>query len=46
MDPRKFGRRPMMHATPEAPPADWSADVRLFASTFAAGFLMVSFLIF
>jgi hypothetical protein len=46
MDPRRFGRRNVVHALPETPAADWSADARLFASTFATGFLLVSFLIF
>lgn len=46
MDPRRFGRRHVTHAAPQQPAADWSADARLFASTFTAGFLLVSFLIF
>lgn len=46
MDPRAFGRRAVLHATARAPSAGWSGDVRLFASTFTIGFVMVSFLIF
>jgi hypothetical protein len=34
------------HHLPEARSTGWSADARLFASTFTAGFLLVSFLIF
>jgi hypothetical protein len=46
MDPRRFGRAVV--ARPEALPAPapaFSADLRLFAITFAAGFLFVSILI-
>jgi hypothetical protein len=48
MDPRRFGRRALSAKAPTSPEgtiAFW-ADVRLFASTFAGGFLLVSFLIF
>ena len=46
MDPRRFGRAPMPCA--EAQPTCVTAlsdDLRLFAITFAAGFLFVSILI-
>ena len=45
-DPRQFGRRPVVRAVaaPAAAPAP-SDDLRLFAATFAAGFLFVSILI-
>jgi hypothetical protein len=46
LDPRRFGRKIVVHAAPQRPAAGWSADARLFASTFTAGFLLVSFLIF
>ena len=46
-DPRQFGRR--VEATPEqadgAVSPSLAADIRLFAFTFAAGFLFVSVLI-
>jgi hypothetical protein len=43
---RRFGRG-RARAAPQALPAsaDWIADFRLFAATFAAGFLFVSILI-
>lgn len=44
-DPRSFGRgRSWVHETPPAP-ARLSDDVKLFATTFAGGFLFVSLLI-
>jgi len=46
MDPRLFGRAPLHGA--DAPPMRVSTladDLRLFALTFAAGFLFVSILI-
>jgi len=45
MDPRCFGRRVVTYSEPR--PAGWiiSDDVRLFATTFAAGFLFVSVLL-
>jgi hypothetical protein len=46
IDPRVFGRRPI--ALPEEQPLRSSTlgdDMRLFAATFAAGFLFVSVLI-
>ena len=46
MDPRRFGRAPIPCA--EAPPKRSAAvnnDLRLFAITFAGGFLFVSILI-
>jgi len=43
-DPRLFGRRARIApvAAVEAKPASISEDLRLFAMTFAAGFLFVS----
>jgi len=45
MNSRRFGRRLVVRD--EAVPASWtmSEDLRLFATTFAAGFLFVSVLI-
>lgn len=48
IDPRLFGRGPLRHA--EAGPAsasasNLSADLKLFATTFIAGFVFVSVLI-
>ena len=46
MDPRRFGRAPI--ACADAPPMrapTLGNDLRLFAITFAAGFLFVSILI-
>ena len=41
-DPRQFGRgRSYVPATQQGP-ASWANDLRLFATTFAAGFLFVS----
>ncbi|MFL6759332.1 hypothetical protein [Sphingomonas sp.] len=43
---RRFGRAPRpMLGQPASRQADLSADLRLFATTFAAGFLFVSILI-
>ena len=43
---RRFGRRaPLTAPGPQARPGRVSDDLRLFASTFAAGFLFVSVLI-
>jgi len=46
LDPRLFGRGRMRSYAPESKPA-WrlSDDAKLFATTFAAGFLFVSILI-
>ena len=46
LDPRRFGRAaiPFAEAAP-ASPSRHSDDLRLFALTFAAGFLFVSILI-
>ncbi len=46
IDPRLFGKG-RTRALPSAPAAGWtpSADLKLFATTFAAGFLVVSILI-
>ena len=45
-DPRRFGQRGIVCATAVAVPASsLSDDLRLFAATFAAGFLFVSVLI-
>ena len=43
IDPLLFGRRAAVPVPAAASPAD---DVRLFATSFAAGFLFVSVLIF
>ena len=42
--PLRFGRRVVLHAAPAvpAPVSRISEDVKLFAMTFAAGFLFVS----
>jgi hypothetical protein len=43
---RRFGRGPARALEQAAPAsADWIDDLRLFAATFAAGFLFVSILI-
>ena len=46
-DQRRFGRGPMRTtcAPPEAPAIALSDDFRLFATTFASGFLFVSLLL-
>jgi hypothetical protein len=43
VDPRGFGRRPayLVGEAPTAPAHSLSDDVRLFATTFAGGFLFV-----
>ena len=43
IDPRSFGKRFVLHVVPETARA-WTigSDVRLFATTFVAGFLFVS----
>jgi hypothetical protein len=45
IDPRCFGRRLVLHDNPR--PEGWtmSQDMRLFATTFVAGFLFVSMLL-
>lgn len=46
MDPRQFGRGPLRRLDLAiAPSAALPDDLRLFAATFAAGFLFVSILI-
>ncbi len=46
MDPRRFGRAAVRCAdAPPPPAAALSDDARLFAMTFAAGFLFVSIVI-
>ncbi|MEO5772783.1 MAG: hypothetical protein ABIQ32_01515 [Sphingomicrobium sp.] len=46
LDPRRFGRRFVLHAEEaDGPSFEISDDLRLFATTFAAGFLFVSLLI-
>ena len=40
--PSRFGRRFVLHDRPQAKAPSVSDDVRLFATTFAAGFLFVS----
>lgn len=45
IDPRLFGRRFVLHDEAPAPRARMSDDLRLFATTFAAGFLFVTALI-
>jgi len=44
-NPRLFGRGPVRRAVPTAAAASLSDDVKLFATTFLAGFLFVSILI-
>ena len=45
LHPTAFGRGPVrVHAIPDQPSRLW-ADIRLFALTFATGFLFVSILI-
>jgi hypothetical protein len=45
--PGGFGRGPARVLEPQCPCADWSisSDLKLFATTFAAGFLFVSIII-
>ena len=46
LDQRRFGRGPMRTTAPYAQPATApSDDLRLFATTFAAGFLFISLLL-
>ena len=45
IDPREFGRRLPMAAAIPVPASGLGEDLRLFAVTFAAGFLFVSILI-
>ncbi|MBA3512232.1 hypothetical protein [Sphingomonas sp.] len=46
IDPRRFGKRAPVHGEAQALPASNAHDdLRLFAATFAAGFLFVSVLI-
>jgi len=46
IDPRLFGRRSTVRAeTPPMPASALADDLRLFASTFAAGFLFVTVLL-
>ena len=46
IDPRAFGRRRPRAVAAAAPaPSTFADDVRLFAGTFAAGFLFVSILL-
>ena len=42
---RRFGRRPVRALAVPAPQSNLGDDLRLFAATFAAGFLFVSILI-
>ena len=42
IDPRAFGRRIYVHDTRPASQPSLSGDLKLFASTFIAGFLFVS----
>ena len=41
----RFGRRPARALAAPAPQSNFGDDLRLFAATFAAGFLFVSILI-
>ena len=47
LDPRRFGRRPLFGPQAElnVRPSALNEDLRLFAMTFAAGFLFISLLI-
>jgi hypothetical protein len=45
MDPRQFGRRFVLHDETRSEAVRLGADLRLFATTFAAGFLFVTVLI-
>ena len=42
IDPQAFGRKIYVHDVAKVAPPSVSADLKLFASTFAAGFLFVS----
>jgi hypothetical protein len=46
VDPRQFGRGRTFEVWAPAAPSSISAEVKLFATTFVAGFLFVSILIF
>ena len=45
LDPRRFGRAGAREVCAVAPQAAFGSDLKLFATTFAAGFLFVSVLI-
>ena len=45
IDPRRFGRGRVRTVTAAAPLAGMNDDLKLFAATFAAGFLVASILI-
>jgi hypothetical protein len=45
LDPRRFGRRPVALTASPTEVAGVSGELRLFATTFAAGFVFVSVLI-
>lgn len=45
LDPRRFGRRPMAMSMAALPAPHLGDDLRLFLSTFAAGFVVVAVLI-
>ena len=45
LDPRRFGRGPMREFGTVAASAHATGDLKLFATTFVAGFLFVSLLI-
>ena len=42
LDPRRFGRRYVLHDVPEVGATALADDFKLFAVTFAGGFLFVS----
>lgn len=42
LQPRRFGRGKSYVFAAEQSPSNWTGDVRLFVTTFAAGFLFVS----
>ena len=45
VDPRRFGRRAAYLVAVKSPDYALNDDVRLFATTFAAGFLFVSLIV-
>jgi hypothetical protein len=45
LDPRQFGRAPVRNLLEVRPETGLSNDLKLFATTFAAGFLFVSVMI-
>jgi hypothetical protein len=45
LHPSRFGRRPLFRASSAPSPVRARDDLRLFAGTFASGFLFVSILI-